>query len=116
MSWQIGQSLDVHLHKNNRAGYGEKLFDQLAQDIAISKRDLYRMRSFYQAYPTLPKNDSNLNWSHYRALSNLKEKSQRKYFEKLTQQQNWDVKTLEFEIKNVEPGQKKCGKNFEKER
>jgi endonuclease YncB( thermonuclease family) len=107
MSWQIGQLIDGHLKKNNRAGYGEKLFAQLEQDISISQRVLYKMRSFYQSYPKLPKDDNKLNWSHYQLLSNIKEKDKRKYFESLAQQQNLDVRTLEYEIKNSEPQDKK---------
>lgn len=98
-SWQIGKAINLYLQKNNRAGYGDELINQLAQDTAISRTVLYHMRSFYQAYPQLPADDDKLNWSHYRALSGIKSEDQRQYFAQLAQEKNFDVRTLESEIK-----------------
>ena len=117
-SWQIGKEITAeingHLQKNNRAEYGKKLIDQLERDIAISKTDLYRMRSFYQSYPKLPADNDKLNWSHYRALSGVKSADKRKYFENLAKQKNLDVRTLELEIKKVESGKNSTTKKSKK--
>ncbi len=114
MSWQIGQSIDQHLQKNNRGDYGKKLIEKLSQDISISKSVLYQMRSFYQAYPKLPKDENGLNWSHYQTLSGIKEMDKRKYFEGLIQKKNLDVRTLEQEIKEVERNTKSKKKSAKK--
>lgn len=98
LSWQIGKIIDEHLSKNIKSNYGEKLFDQLEQDINIAKKMLYKMRNFYQSYPTLPKDDNKLNWSHYRILSGIKKDQERKYFEDLTKEQGWGTNRLQSEV------------------
>ena len=98
LSWQIGKIIDEHLSKNIKSNYGEKLFDQLEQDINIAKKMLYKMRNFYQSYPTLPKDDNKLNWSHYRILSGIKKDQERKYFEDLTKEQGWGTNRLQQEV------------------
>ena len=54
--WRIGQSIDTALQQKN---WGQALLEQLALDFkknfpdieGFSKRNLYRMRSFFMAYP-----------------------------------------------------------------
>ena len=84
MSWQIGKLVDTHLLENNHTDYSKELMKELEKDTAISQRALYQMRRFYQAYPTLPKAENNLNWSHYRNLSSLSNQETRKRLEDLT--------------------------------
>ena len=105
MAWQIGKVIEQHLSKNTRAEYGERLIAKLEQDILVSKTVLYKMRSFYKSYPKLPKDDSRLNWSHYRVLAGIKKSGERKYLEELTKQNSWDSDELQQEatkLKNVE--------------
>lgn len=96
MSWQIGKVIEQHLLKNERAGYGEKLFEQLVKDTSIKKSALYQMHSFYKSYPTLPKND--LSWTHYRILSSVETGPERKLLEELTVKNNLDTITLQRKV------------------
>ena len=107
MCWEIGKIIDEHLVKNNRADYGKKLFQALAKDISIVERTLYQMRSFYKAYPTLPKSENGLNWSHYRNLVSVKNEEKRKYLEDLTATEKLGVKSLQREIAKSKPRAKK---------
>jgi hypothetical protein len=57
-NWLIGLSLqDYELVGKDRAAYGDRLFSQLAEDLTsrgvsnCSRRQLYRYRDFYRAYP-----------------------------------------------------------------
>lgn len=103
MCWQIGKIIDQHLLKNTRAEYGKNFFTQLASDISISEKTLYQMRSFYKAYPKLPKNENGLNWSHYRNLATVKNEGKRKYLEDLTITNDLNSKELANEISKSKP-------------
>lgn len=104
MAWNIGRALQSHLEKNNqseKSGYGKKLFECLEADSGIAKSVLYRMRSFYKTYPNIPKNDSKLNWSHYRVLSGIKDENRRQYLEDLTREENLTAEKLRKKIKKM---------------
>ncbi|NBV06065.1 MAG: DUF1016 family protein [Proteobacteria bacterium] len=101
MSWQIGKIIEEHLLENNRAEYGVKFFAELEKDTAISTRVLYQMRSFYRAYPTLPAQESDLSWSHYRSLSSLGSEESRKRLEQLTVAENLGATVLQSKISKI---------------
>ena len=98
MSWQIGKIIEEHLLKNSRAEYGTEFFKQLESDTTIAKRTLYQMRSFYKSYPTLPKAENDLSWSHYRNLITVKSAEKRKYLEDLTVENDLGADRLQDEI------------------
>ena len=98
MVWQVGKILEEHLLKNSRAGYGDQLFFQLEKDIFISRKTLYQMRNFYKTYPTLPKKEKGLNWSHYRNLLVVKSDERRKYLEDLAVEKSLSSNQLRRKI------------------
>lgn len=98
MSWEIGKIIEEHLLKNNRAGYGIKLFKQLEKDIFISRRTLYQMCAFYKTYPVLPAKEKGLNWSHYRNLLVVKSDERRKYLEDFTAEKKLGSNDLQKKI------------------
>ncbi len=106
MSWKLGKIIDEDLLRNDGSGYGEHLFAKLEQDTALKKRALYQMHSFYKTYPKLPKDDSSLNWSHYRTLSGIKKSDERKYLENLTRENSWDSDRLQLEVVNTNKASK----------
>ena len=118
MCWELGKIIDKHLLKNDRADYGKKFFQELSKDTSIVDRTLYQMRSFYKAYPALPKETTTLNWSHYRNLASVKNDETRKYLEDLTATENLGAKELQKKISKSKPHSKKnsaTGKlNFER--
>ncbi len=103
MCWQVGKIIDEHLEKNDRAEYGKKLLTQLSQDVSISDKSLYQMRAFYKAYPTLPKNENDLSWSHYRSLASVKNDETRKYLEDLSVENHLEANELQKEISKTKP-------------
>jgi len=98
MSWKVGQIIDRALDKKDEKTYGKHLIEKLEKDVGINETTLYKMRSFYQAYPKLPKDDPKLNWSHYRVLAGIKEKSERKALENLVKENLWSGERLQKEM------------------
>lgn len=95
MAWQIGQIIDKNLEKKDEKTYGKNLVEKLETDTSINRKVLYKMRSFYQTYPKLPKDDPKLNWSHYRILSGIKERNERQALEDLTRKNSWSAEKLQ---------------------
>ncbi|MBU6141164.1 MAG: hypothetical protein KGP29_06395 [Proteobacteria bacterium] len=104
MSWRIGQIIEQNLEKKDEKTYGKHLIEKLERDTKISSTVLYKMRSFYQTYPKLPKDDPKLNWSHYRVLSGVKNPNQRQVLEDLTRENSWDSDKLQEEKASFEKG------------
>jgi endonuclease YncB( thermonuclease family) len=101
MCWTIGKLVEEHLQQNSLASYGNNLIKQLEKDAQISRAGLYRMRNFYQSYPQLPDNDPQLNWSHYKILSQAEDKTQRKYLENLIKKKGLSVSELANQVQKV---------------
>ncbi|MBP7709567.1 MAG: thermonuclease family protein [Rickettsiales bacterium] len=107
MSWQIGQLVDEYLLENDQEQYRKKLLEELEKDTAITTRALYQMRSFYKAYPTLPAQESDLSWSHYRSLSSVANVETRKRLEDLTVSDGLGADKLQSEISKIKSKAKK---------
>lgn len=98
--WKIGQAINEHLLENkDRADYGKQLYVRLSHDLDIGERLLYQMSQFYNAYPAL-KPSQNLNWSHYRLLTSVKDEEQRNVLETKAADDNWSKRALETFIKD----------------
>ncbi len=110
MAWNVGKIINKNLSRNTKTGYGEKLIEQLVQDTSIADKVLYKMRSFYQAYPKLPKDDDRLNWTHYQALSGVKKEEERKRLEDLTRENAWTTNNLQTEVAKSKNGKGKFAK------
>ncbi len=110
MAWGVGKIINEHLSRNDKTGYGEKLIEQLAQDTSLADKVLYKMRSFYQAYPNLPKNDDRLNWTHYQMLSGVKKDEERKRLETLARENAWSTDNLQVEVTKTKNGKGKFAK------
>ena len=98
MAWNVGKIIDKHLSRNDKTGYGKKLMEKLVQDTAMSDNSLYRMRSFYQSYPKLPKDEKQLNWTHYQTLSGVKKDEERKRLENLVRDNSLTTDELQIEV------------------
>jgi predicted nuclease of restriction endonuclease-like (RecB) superfamily len=97
--WRIGRAISKHLLENKtRADYGRQLYARLSQDLDIGERLLYQITQFYNAYPNL-KPSQNLNWSHYRVLTSIKDQRQRNILEYKAANENWSKRELESFIK-----------------
>lgn len=98
MSWNIGKSINEYLSGNESSGYGQKLFEQLANDVGLNVRTLYQMSSFNKKYPELPADDGVLNWSHYRGLISLNDDEKRKELEQKAIENSMGAVSLQKEI------------------
>ena len=97
--WKIGQAIAQHLlAKKSRADYGKQLYSRLSRDLGVSERLLYQISQFYNTYPDL-KPSQNLNWSHYRLLTSIKDKNQRNIIEARALDDNWSKRDLENFLK-----------------
>lgn len=106
MAWQIGKEIGEHLQKNSRADYGKKLFSELEKDTKIAQSILYQMRNFYKSYPTLPLNENDLSWSHYRSLAAIENNENRKILEDLTVKNKLSAGDLQREISELKKAEK----------
>lgn len=93
--WKIGKAISGHLsqYKEN-INYGKHLYSRLSQDLGVSERMLYLITGFYNTYPHF-KPSQNLNWSHYRVLTSIKDEKQRNILEHKASNENWSKRALE---------------------
>jgi len=97
--WKIGRAISQHLSQYKESiNYGKRLYSRLSQDLGVSERMLYLITSFYNAYPHF-KPSQNLNWSHYRVLTSIKDERQRNILESKASNENWSKRALEDFIK-----------------
>ena len=78
--WQVGcQILDADVLDS--AAYGDRVIENLSEDLAIDKRTLQRSIAFRREYDQVPETD--LGWSHYRELLSISDPAEREFYEKL---------------------------------
>ena len=96
--WRIGRWISVELLKNkDRAGYGEHLYEEVAQRVSFSPTTLKRTVQFYRTYP-IRSQVSELSWSHFLHLMAVKDKGQRKKLEHQALVEGWSVPELKKRI------------------
>ncbi len=106
--WQIGQKISRKLAS---AEWGDGVVSQLAEHLAVTqpglqgftRRNLFRMRQFYEAYEgneivsTLV---SQLPWTHHLIiLSQSKRQEEREFYLRLAIQEQWSKRELERQFK-----------------
>lgn len=106
--WQIGQSIS---ERQRESGWGSKVIDQLAKDLAkafpemrgFSSRNLKYMRTFAEAYPNeevVQRSVAQLPWRHNIALlEKLKDPDERLWYAEQAIENGWsrDVLVLQIE-------------------
>ena len=97
--WKIGQHISRFILLNkHRAAYREGLFSRLSKDLNVGERTLQRAVKYAREFP-MPTEKANLDWSHYRALLAVRDKSQRRKFETRAIHEKLSSRQLEEEIK-----------------
>ena len=108
--WQIGSMLS---RKIEAAEWGEGIVERLAEFIArtypglrgFTRRNLFRMRGFYEAYrddPIVSPLVSQLPWSHHLIiLGQSKQQDQREFYVRLAIQERWSKRELERQMKSA---------------
>ena len=130
--WRIGQRIvEEEQRGHGQAEYGQRLISRLAKDLTTqfgrgySQPNLFRMRSFYLAYRSVPSVDSAklssvsristdteifstasikspahfpLSWSHYVRLLSVDSREARAYYEREALRGGWTVRMLDRQI------------------
>lgn len=97
--WQVGERIvREELANEERADYGEELIKRLSSDLGVHERTLYRIWHFYKTYPILTTVLSELSWSHYLVLIDVKNQEERKFYECQSVKESWSVRELKKRI------------------
>ncbi len=105
MYWELGQRIVEEEQQGEvRARYGAYLLKNLALRLekeygsGFSLRQLERARQFYRTYPIASALRSQLNWSQYKMLISIEDKSKREYYECESVNNAWTGRELERQI------------------
>ena len=113
--WQIGERIvREELKHENRADYGKYLIENLALDLGIGKRDLYRIVKFYRCYEIVTAVASQLSWSHYIELINIGENKKRLFYQNKSILHSWSAKELRKQIVKIRLFENRNNVNFRK--
>lgn len=98
--WKIGERLvEVEQDGHIRAAYGSHLLEHISSDMSktnrkgFSVRNLYNMRQVYSAF-SIPQLTAELTWTHYVALSVIKDKKERRAYLNKAVEEKWSVPHL----------------------
>ncbi len=106
--WQIGEHIS---RKITAAEWGDGVVDELARYLAqtqpglrgFTRRNLFRMRQFYEAYPDaelVPPLVTQLPWTHHLIiLGQSKRPEEREFYLRLAVQEKWSKRELERQFK-----------------
>ena len=108
MYWQIGRRIvEEEQGGETRAEYGKSLIKNLALQLepvygsGFSYRQLNFSRQFYIEYPIVNALRSQFNWTQYRALIQIPDKSKREYYELEAANNNWTAREMERQIHSM---------------
>ncbi len=99
--WNIGKVIMEVQQGNERASYGDAILEKLSEKLTkefgkgFSKRNLERMRKFYNCFQIATTVSSQLSWSHYVELIKIEEKTKRNFYFKEAINSNWSVRELQ---------------------
>lgn len=105
--WHIGERISTHILQGERADYGKKVIQNLANDLTAqfgkgwSKRNLLQMIKFYQTFPqkqivqALP---AQLSWTHFVQLASVENPLAREFYATMAMQEKWSTRTLDERI------------------
>jgi len=97
--WQIGERIVREEMRNKaRADYGEYLINNLALDLKIEKRLMFRIVKFYKLYPIVASLMPQLSWTHYYQLISIENDKERKFYEQKIIINSWSVRELARQI------------------
>ena len=123
--WQMGRAID---EKQQQHGWGDKVLERLASDLrsafpgveGFSRRNIYRMRAFYRAYPVeaefVPQPVAQIPWGHnIWLLEKVKDNKARLWYAHQTVENGWSRAVLTHYIETqLYERQGKAITNFER--
>ncbi len=99
--WNIGKIIMAIQHNRERACYGDGILENLSKKLisefgkGFSKRNLERMRKFYNCFPIATTVSSQLSWSHYLELIKIDNKDKRNFYLNECINCRWSVRELQ---------------------
>ena len=94
---EIGRLLDEHF--SGRAEYGGRAVEQLAGELGILPRTLYRARKLHQRLPADSSLLNRLTWSHCRLLVTVADDGERLELMERAAEGGWSVRRLEEHLR-----------------
>ncbi len=99
--WQLGERIvREELKYKNRADYGKYLINNIAVDLGIARRDLYRIIRFYHYYEKVGSVTPQLSWTHYYQLVDIDDAEKRAFYQNKAVLHSWSVRELKKQIKS----------------
>ena len=96
-----GRLIHEHLLLNQeRADYGAKVFNRLADDTGISKRVLYECVQLYRYFPIV-RSTAQLTRTHYQVLCQVADQKQRETLTSQTIKNEWTVAELTSRVRAI---------------
>ena len=97
-NWKVGKYIsEFILQGKDRAGYGERVYEKLAEDLNIDKRTLRHSVEFSRKFPIVSAR-SQLTWTHYRTLLGLPDPSARRELAGKSLRENLNTRQLRREV------------------
>ncbi len=105
--WNIGKKINAEILKEERAEYGEKIINQVAEQLTIlygkgfNSRSLFRMVKFAKLYPEkqiVSTLSSLLSWSHFIELIAFEDPLKRQFYAEMCRLEHWSVRQLRTKI------------------
>jgi predicted nuclease of restriction endonuclease-like (RecB) superfamily len=105
MYWNIGRRIfEEEQHGRERAIYGEKLMDYLADQLqpqfgdGFAIRNLNRFRQFYRKFPIVSALRTQLSWTHYKSLLSINGEEKIEFYIQETLKNSWTSRQMDRQI------------------
>ncbi len=107
LHWNIGKKIVELQEGKERAKYGDYLLSGISRELndmygkGFSKKNLERMRQFYKTFPIASLLMTQLGWTHYLEIINIKEENKRNFYLNECINSKWSVKELSRQKKSM---------------
>ena len=102
--WNIGKQIYEACGESDRAGYGKRLLQYLAEKLTaefgrgFDSSNLRNMRQFYITFPNCDALRSELSWTHYRSLMRVTDRDARSFYLEEAAKSGWSSRQLDRQI------------------
>jgi len=99
--WQIGERIvRDEIENKERADYGHFLIKNIAADLNIDQKELYKIVKFFRLYENVVTLSRHLSWNHYVELIRIENHIERNFYQAKAVNENWSVRELRSQIRN----------------
>ncbi|HPG36235.1 MAG TPA: DUF1016 N-terminal domain-containing protein, partial [bacterium] len=87
--WQIGERIvRDEIENKERADYGQFLIKNIAADLNIDQKELYKIVKFFRLYENVVTLSRQLSWNHYVELIRIENHVERSFYQTKTVNEN----------------------------